>query len=182
MSGKPTGPMRSRRPRQTMTFLRNSWRAVPDPWSIAAAVPPFPSRLLQPPVGHFKASPLFHYRLAFPSPGLGVMPSSQSTPVVAQPGLDTAASHLRSFAVLVSWALQETCHRSTPRGIRLAIAGHHASSLHLVMGPTDPSVSMSVASGGGGPLGWNCPKMPLVTAAPVGVGDTASSPPFLGGP
>lgn len=41
-----------------------------------------------------------------------------------------------------------------PRSIRLAIADHYASSLHLTTGPTGPSASTSVVSSGGGPLGW----------------------------
>lgn len=90
---------------RTLTFLRNAWR-----WP---AVPLFASRPLQPRCGFPRYS---NYRYAFPRPGLGVMPSSQSTPAVAQPGLDTAANRLRSLGVLVFWALPETCHRLTPAG------------------------------------------------------------------
>lgn len=78
--------------------------AVADP----GVVPLFPSRPSQPTLW---VAPPSIYRLAFPSPGLGVMPSSKPTPAVALPGLDTAASYLRSLGVLVFWALQEACHR-----------------------------------------------------------------------
>lgn len=128
----------------TLTFLRKPWR-----WP---AVPLFASRPLQPRCELPRYSYYSNYRDAFPRPGLGVMPSSQSTPAVAQPGLDTAANRLRRLRGLSLLGLARNVPSLDPRRIRLAVADHHASSLHLITGPTGPSALTSLAPSGGGLL------------------------------
>lgn len=108
--------------------------AVADP----RVDPLFTSRALEPRVGLPR---YFIYRLAFPSPGLGVMPSSKPTPAVAQPGPGYRCQLLlfekpRSLSLL---GLSRSVPSLDPRSIRLAITDHYASSLHFITGPAGPS-------------------------------------------
>jgi hypothetical protein len=163
---------------------------------LACCGPLFPSRASQPTPWQAERFPAIYYRFAFPSPGLGVMPSSQPIPRVAhsptRAWMQLPADLRRTgrrLGVFDFWDLPETCHRFTPRRIRLAMAGPCASSPQLAHSnlpqPAHPLWLLCrrlwrPPGSGGGPLG--SAMMPCVIAAPVRVGHRASSSPFLRGP
>lgn len=183
MPGQPAGRLQcgrdgDLRPRQLLlTFLRNAWRPCQtlEYWASGPTLPfPCSSAALW-------ASPLFQLPSCLSESWIGshALLAIDSCRRAARPGY-----RCRPFekppSLLVFWALQEPCHRSTPAAsdwsspttMPPVFISQRAQLAH------PPRRLWRLVEAG---LWAGATTMPLVTAAPVGVGDTASSPPFLGG-